>query len=236
MCQSLTATATADSLPAPQGVDVQGHTMRTRILDAQTALVDTLAAEAAAVLAEGGVIALPTDTVYGLAARADNDAAMRALFDVKGRRDDHPIPILLPAAEDLPRAAREVPPDALRLAARFWPGPLTIVLPKAPAVSDLVTGGKPRVGLRVPDHPVALAVLGACEFLVAVTSANLSGLPPARDAAQVAREFGGRVALIVAAGECPGGVPSTVVEVGERGLRVVRAGALSVEELQEALW
>lgn len=209
--------------------------MQTRIVDAHCAPLCVLAAEAAAVLAEGGVIALPTDTVYGLAARADSDAAMRALFEVKGRRDDHPIPILLPATDGLPRAARVVPPDALRLAERFWPGPLTIVLPKAPAVSDLVTGGKPTVGLRVPDHSVALAILGACEFLVAVTSANLSGLPPARDAGQVAREFSGRVALIVAAGECPGGVPSTVVEIGAGGLRIIRAGALSVERLQEAL-
>lgn len=209
--------------------------MQTRILDARTAPLDALAAEAAAALAGGGVIALPTDTVYGVAARADSEAAMRALFAVKGRRDDHPIPILLPAAEDLSRAAREVPAEALRLAARFWPGPLTIVLPKAPAVSDLVTGGKPTVGLRVPDHPVALAVLGACDFLVAVTSANLTGRPPARDAGQVAREFSGRVALIVAAGECPGGVPSTVVEVGERDLRIMRAGALTVEQLERAL-
>lgn len=197
--------------------------------------VDRAATLAAAALARGGLVALPTDTVYGLAARADDEAAVGRLFEVKGRREDNPLPLLIPDAEAAVRAARMVPPLLHALAREFWPGPLTVVLPKADAVSDLVTAGRPSAGLRVPDHPITLAVLRACEFLVAVTSANLSGQPPARDFETVQRDFGGRIELILAAEPCPGGVPSSVVDLTGPQPTLLRAGAVSPEELERVL-
>ena len=209
--------------------------MVTSILDVTRGDIEDSVSQAAVTLARGGLVAIPTDTVYGLAARADDDGAVRKLFEVKGRREDHPVPILLPNTDALTRAAAEAPDAAHILAEEFWPGPLTIVLRKTKAISDLVTGGKASVGLRVPDHPVALVLLGACEFLVAVTSANVSGEPPARETEEVRRDFSGRIELILAADRCPGGVPSTVVDVSEGEPRIVRPGAISAAQIRAAL-
>ena len=191
--------------------------------------------QAAASLAGGDVVAIPTDTVYGLAVRADDDDAVRKLFAVKRRRDDNPLPILIPHEDALTMAATGVPELARVLARHFWPGALTMVLPRAPAISDLVTGGKPTVGLRVPDHPVALVVLGACDFLVAVTSANVSARPAAREADEVRRDFAGKIETILADDRCPGGVVSTVVDLTGDQVRILRPGAISWAQIQTAL-
>ena len=210
--------------------------MVTRVLDARKADALAAAAEAAArTLQEGGIVAIPTDTVYGLAVRADDDAVVKLLFEVKRRRDENPLPILLADVDDLERVAGELSAAARELARRFWPGQLTLVIPKSDAVSDLVTAGKPTVGVRVPDHPVTRAVLRACPFLVAVTSANVSALPPARDVDEARRTFSGRVNLILAADRCPGGVPSTVVDVTVNPPRILRAGSVSSAEITNAL-
>lgn len=209
--------------------------MITRIADTLKRDLAEVAREASRVLASGGIVAMPTDTVYGLAARADSDAAVRKLFGVKGRREDNPLPILLPDAESLERAAAQVPAAAQALADKYWPGPLTIVLPKVPEISDLVTAGRQTVGLRVPDHPIARAVLAACDFLVVVTSANPSAGRPAREHEEVRRDFSGKIELILAADRCPGGVPSTVVDMSGDEPRMVRGGAVPWSHLQTVL-
>lgn len=209
--------------------------MVTQILGTTHARLADSASQAAAALARGGLVAIPTDTVYGLAARADDDAAIAALFRVKRRRDDSPLPILLADESALTVAAPNAPEAARILAREFWPGPLTIVLRKAETISDLVTGGKPTVGLRIPDHAVARAVLRACDFFVAVSSANISGGPPARETDEVRRDFSGDIDLILAADRCPGGVPSTVVDISDGEGRIVRAGAISAARIQTAL-
>lgn len=209
--------------------------MATRVLRVPPEPPEEAVRCAAETLREGGLLALPTDTVYGLAARADSDDAVRRLFAAKRRPDSNPLPILLPDAEALPRAASRVDDAARALAAAFWPGPLTLVLPRVEGLSDLVTTGLPTVGLRVPDHALARAVLAACDLLVAVTSANLSGEPPATSDAQVIAQFEGSVDCILAAGPCPGGVPSTVATVEEGQPRVLRPGALTLEQLRAAL-
>lgn len=209
--------------------------MITRILKVDPARLKQAVEVAARTLAAGGVVAFPTDTVYGLAARADDDRAVSRLFEAKRRRDDNPLPILLASADGLALAAQSVPEAARKLAERYWPGPLTLVVPRAPQISDLVTGGRDSVGLRVPNHPVALAVLAACEFLVAVTSANLSGRPPAREAEEVRRDLSGNIDLILDAGCCPGGVPSTVVDVTGPRAKVVRPGAVPWGEIVAVL-
>ena len=193
------------------------------------------ACEALEVLADLGVVALPTDTVYGLAVRADDDRAVQRLYEVKGRPDSNPLPILLPDAFAITRVCPLLPESGLVLAELFWPGPLTLVVPKAPEISALVTAGKPTVGVRVPDHYAARAILAACPFPVAVSSANRSGEPPAVDDEEVIRLFSGVVELIVAAGACPGGVPSTVVDVTGPQAVILREGALSGAEIQQAL-
>lgn len=209
--------------------------MVTRYLRVEPGQLERAAASAARILAKGGLVAFPTDTVYGLAARADDDRAVGLIFQVKRRRDDNPLPILLPGAEAVGHAARCVPDAARKLAAHYWPGPLTIVLPREPRISDLVTAGRDSVGLRVPDHPVALAILERCEFLVAVTSANLAGQPPAREGEEVRRDLAGNIDLIVDAGRCPGGVPSTVVDLTGPHPRVVRPGAVTWAQIQAVL-
>lgn len=209
--------------------------METTVLQVPPLAPHTAARQAAEVLRHGGIVALPTDTVYGLAARADSDDAVRALFAAKRRPDSNPLPILLPDPSALPRAAAHDDARAMVLANAFWPGPLTLVLPRVQGLSDLVTAGLPTVGLRVPDHSLTREVLRACEFLVAVTSANLSGQPPAADGEQVVKQFTGSVGCILDAGPCPGGVPSTVAALEDGHPRILRAGALSLEQLLAAL-
>ncbi|MDI9585216.1 MAG: L-threonylcarbamoyladenylate synthase [Acidobacteriota bacterium] len=205
--------------------------METRVIDVTPDSTAHIAAEALEVLVDCGVVAIPTDTVYGLAVRADDDRAVLRLFDVKGRPETNPLPILIPDAQFFGRVCSLVPEAALLLAERFWPGPLTLVVPKAPEISDRVTAGKKTVGVRVPDHFAARAVLAACPFPVAVSSANAAGDAPAVDEGQVVGAFSGTVELIIAAGSCPGGVPSTVVDVSGPRWAILRQGALSEEEI-----
>lgn len=209
--------------------------MQTRIIHVTPDNTAQTAAEALEVLVDCGVVAIPTDTVYGLAVRADDDRAVQRLFDVKGRPETNPLPILIPDAQSIGRVCSLVPEAALVLAERFWPGPLTLVVPKAPEINDCVTAGKKTVGIRVPDHLAARAVLAACPFPVAVSSANVSGEAPATEGQQVIAAFGGMVELIVAAGSCPGGVPSTVVDVSGPQWIIVRQGALREEEIASVL-
>jgi len=209
--------------------------MVTRYLDAQGPRLGQAVRAAVAALTPGGIVAIPTDTVYGLAVRADDANAVRALYAVKRRPPTNPLPILLPDTEALGKACAGVPQAARALGQAFWPGPLTLVLAKSRAVSDRVTAGSDTVGVRVPDHPVALAVLQACEFMLAVTSANIASREPAATPEDVRRTFSGDIPLILAAGPCPGGVPSTVVQVTDQGLRILRAGAVQARQLEAVL-
>lgn len=209
--------------------------MVTRVAESEGPHLKEGVAAARAVLEAGGVVAIPTDTVYGLAVRADDDDAVRKLFRLKRRPDGNPLPILLGDPEDLPQVADDVPEPARVLAEAFWPGPLTLVLPKSAAISDVVTAGEPTVGLRVPDHPVARALLRACDFVLAVTSANLSAASPAKEPDDVRRVFSGRIELILRAQRCRGGVASTVVGFEDGQARVLRAGPVTWAQIQAAL-
>jgi L-threonylcarbamoyladenylate synthase len=191
-----------------------------------------IVAQAAAALREGGLIVLPTDTVYGLACRADDEAAVRRLFALKRRSAEKALPILLADAERLNDVASVVPEAAERLAEAYWPGPLTLIVRKASAIPDLVTGGKDTVGVRVPDLPLARAILAACDFPVAVTSANLADEPPAVSVAELPIELRAAVALIVDRGTCSGGTPSTVVDVTVEPPAVLREGPVTAEDIK----
>ncbi len=184
-------------------------------------------------LQKGGLVAIPTDTVYGLGALVQNPRGIERLYVVKGRKSTKAIPILFSDMSELEHLADDVEPRALRLAQRFWPGPLTLVLPRHPSLPDALTP-YPTVGLRMPDHPVALGLLKLSGPL-AVTSANLSDQPSAVTAQEVFDYFGGSIDLILDGGRTPGGVSSTVVDCSGPDLAILRQGPLSLNDLLSAL-
>ena len=194
------------------------------------------AAVEAATLAiqRGELVVLPTDTVYGVAADAFDPAAVRDLLDAKGRGRDMPPPVLVSSPTTLDALAVRVPGYARALVERFWPGPLTVVCHQQTSLQWDLGDTRGTVAVRMPDHPVALEVLERTGPL-AVSSANLSGMPAATDAEQAEEMLGEDVAVVVDAGESPGGEASTIVDcTGDQG-RVLRRGALSLEALNEVL-
>ena len=187
------------------------------------------------ILRSGGLVVLPTDTVYGLVSHAYLPGAVEQIYRVKERPKDMAIPLLLADPDQVHDVASHVPPGAYRLMEAFWPGGLTFVLSKDPRVPDVVTAGGATVALRMPDHPFVLALIRALGAPLAATSANLSKHAPATTARDALRELGGRVALIVDGGACPGGVPSTVLDLTVDPPRILRAGAIALEEVWRVL-
>jgi len=192
-------------------------------------------ARAADALWRGQLVAFPTETVYGLGAAARDRGALARLYAAKGRPLDHPVIVHLPDAEALAAWAREVPDQALRLAAAFWPGPLTLVLPRAAGVPDEVTGGQDTVGLRVPDHPLALRLLRAFGDGVAAPSANRFGRISPTTARHVAEEFGALDVLVLDGGPCRVGLESTIVDLSAGAPRLLRPGGVHRHALEQAL-
>lgn len=191
--------------------------------------------QAARVLRRGGLVAFPTETVYGLGADAENPAAVLAMFAAKGRPADHPVIVHLASAALLDDFAATVSPAARTLASTFWPGPLTLVFQRGPRVSELVTGGLATVGLRVPSHPVANALLREFHGPIAAPSANRFGRVSATRPEHVARELSGSVELILDGGGCTVGLESTIVDVSTDRIAVLRPGAVTREQLAQAL-
>jgi L-threonylcarbamoyladenylate synthase len=191
-------------------------------------------ARAAEVIGGGGLVILPTDTVYGVGADLWQPEAVAALYAVKRRPPGRAIPVLLADEEDIARVAGSVPETARRLAATLWPGPLTIVVPKRPDVPEIVSA-LPTVGVRIPDHDAARAVIRACGGALAGTSANRSGQPSPLTAREAASALGEGVALVLDGGTCAGGRPSTVVDVSGGELRIVRPGPLDEAALRRAV-
>jgi L-threonylcarbamoyladenylate synthase len=187
--------------------------------------------EAAAVLRAGGLVAFPTETVYGLGADARNAASVARIFAIKGRPADNPLIVHVAGPAQLDDVAAEVPPLARRLAKRFWPGPLTLVVDAATHLPTVTTGGLRTVAVRMPDHPVALAMLDAAGLPVAAPSANRSGRPSPTTSLHVLDDLGSEVDLVLDGGPSPLGVESTVVDA--RGARpvVLREGAVTREQL-----
>jgi len=183
----------------------------------------------------GGLVAFPTDTVYGVGAHAGDRQAVGRLFEAKARPLHKPLPVLIAEVAELERYARSIPPAAWDLAARFWPGSLTLVLERTDAVCPEAVAGGTTVGLRVPDSAVARAVLRAAQVPVAVTSANPSGGPATVDSTEVARVLGPWLACLVAPSGPASGVPSTVLDLTVDPPRVLRLGGISREELQAVL-
>ncbi len=190
---------------------------------------------AVAILRRGGVVAFPTETVYGLGADASNPAAVRRVFEIKGRPLDHPVIVHLADAGQLGDWAAEVSPVAERLALALWPGPLTLVVPRRPHVPDAVTGGRDTVGLRVPDQPLAHELLTAFGGGVAAPSANRFGRVSPTTADHVRRDLGDDVELVLDGGPCTVGVESTIVDCTGAVPVILRPGGVPAERLDAVL-
>lgn len=200
--------------------------------------VSTDVDDALAVLRAGGLVAIPTETVYGLAADASDEAAVRRIFAAKGRPADHPLIVHVADADQLPRWAAHVPPAAATLAAACWPGPLTVLVPRADHVLDVVTGGRPTVGVRVPAHPLTTELLHRFGGGLAAPSANRFGRVSPTTAAHVVRDLGdvpGGVDLVLDGGPCPVGVESTIVDCTVVPAQVLRPGGIATEQVERLL-
>ncbi len=190
---------------------------------------------AAAILREGGLLGIPTETVYGLGANGLNAEAVRHIFEAKGRPQDNPLILHIPDASWLARYCHDVPASAYALAERFWPGPLTMILPRREIVPDAVTCGLDTVGVRCPDHPVTLEIIRAAAVPVAAPSGNRSGRPSPTCARHMLEDMEGRIDAIVDGGPCGVGVESTIIDLTVAPPRLLRPGGLPLEELREVL-
>lgn len=204
--------------------------MQTEILPASSSATIPRAYE---ILQRGGLVAFPTDTVYGVGALAFDEEAVESIYAAKDRPAEKAIPILIGDPEDLEKVGIHIPETAHKLASRFWPGPLTILIPKRADLPQAVSATS-TVGARVPDHEVARALLRLAGPM-AVTSANISGGSSPVTAQEVYKQLGGRIPLIIDGGKTPGGVPSTLVDCTVSGLKILREGPISWEELHSAL-
>jgi L-threonylcarbamoyladenylate synthase len=191
--------------------------------------------QAGALLRAGELVAFPTDTVYGVGAIVWDREAVGKLYIAKLRSLDKAIPILLADPVDLDQVVRDVSPAVHRLAERFWPGPLTIVVPRSAQIPDEVTAGGDSVAVRVPDHSLARALIREAGAPLATTSANLSGGPSPITAPEVSVQLAGRVAMILDGGRCPGGIASTVVDLTGPSPVILRPGPIRLEEILEAV-
>lgn len=204
-----------------------------------TLLLNADAAEhlstAALFLKQGRLVAVPTETVYGLAADASNPEAVREIFAAKGRPADHPLIVHIHSAAALGEWAKEIPPAAYQLAAAFWPGPLTLLLKKADHVHSCVTGGLDTIGLRVPAHPVLQQLLETAQLAVAAPSANPYKRLSPTSAQQVMDTMAGKIDAVLDGGECEFGLESTIVSLLGNAVQVLRAGPIDVAALEQVL-
>jgi L-threonylcarbamoyladenylate synthase len=204
--------------------------MKTEIISASSSDTITRALD---ILNVGGLVAFPTDTVYGVGALAFDGKAVESIYAAKDRPVEKAIPILIGDSDDLEKVGRDIPDSARRLASRFWPGPLTILVPKRADLPETVSATS-TVGVRVPEHEVARDLLRV-SGRVAVTSANISGKKSPVTAQEVYEQLAGRIELIIDGGKTPEGVPSTLVDCTTTELTVLREGPISLEELLSAL-
>lgn len=203
--------------------------METKLLSNSTADLQ----KAAHLLKEGNVVGIPTETVYGLAADARNPEAVRQIFAAKGRPADNPLIVHIAKLEELESVAVSVPELALKLAEKFWPGPLTMILPKHPSIPAITSGGLDTVGVRMPSHLVARKLIELAGVPIAAPSANISGYPSPTTAQHVMRDMHGKIAAVVDGGDCCVGVESTVIALErEDSVRILRPGYVTKEMLE----
>lgn len=190
---------------------------------------------AAALLQKGEAVGIPTETVYGLAADATSDEAVAKIFAAKGRPQDNPLIVHIAHMQDLDGIVETVPIDCIKLAAAFWPGPLTMIMPRGKKVADSVCAGLSTVAVRMPSHPVAAAIIEKSGLPLAAPSANLSGLPSPTTARHTFADLNGRISLVVDGGACSVGVESTVISIAGETPVLLRPGYITKEQLEAVL-
>lgn len=191
--------------------------------------------QAARIIRDGGLVGMPTETVYGLAANALDGKAVAKIFAAKGRPQDNPLIVHISAFEQIGRLVKAVPESARKLAEAYWPGPMTMVLEKSALIPDEVSTGLPTVGIRFPSHPVAQALITAAGVPIAAPSANLSGLPSTTTAQHVMRDMDGRIDAVLDGGPCGVGVESTIVTLASDTPRLLRPGGITLKQLRAVL-
>ena len=214
--------------------------MHTRYFDlrdtkGQQKIIEDQISAAADILRQGGLVGIPTETVYGLGANALDAEAVNKIFEAKGRPQDNPLIIHIPGPQWLPRYCEDVPPLAYTLARKFWPGPLTMILKRKPIVPDATTAGLDTVGVRCPDHQVTLSIIREAGVPVAAPSANTSGRPSPTTAAHMIEDMDGRIDGIVDGGPCTVGVESTIIDLTVTPPRLLRPGGITPEQLISVL-
>lgn len=206
--------------------------MQTQLLDANKQEAIFTAAQ---ILKDGGLVGIPTETVYGLAANALNGKAVAKIFAAKGRPMDNPLIVHISEFNQLYKLVKEVPEAAKKLADKFWPGPMTIILPKADIIPDEVSAGLDTVAVRFPSHPAARALIDAAGLPLAAPSANLSGHPSPTTAEHVMNDLNGKIEAVLDGGPCGVGVESTVITLATNPPRLLRPGGITLEQLREVL-
>ncbi len=199
----------------------------------QQKVIEDQISAAADILRQGGLIGIPTETVYGLGANALDEDAVRKIFEAKGRPQDNPLIIHIPGPQWLPRYCEDVPPLAYTLARKFWPGPLTMILKRKKIIPDATTAGLDTVGVRCPDHQVTLAIIRESGVPIAAPSANTSGRPSCTTAADVMEDMEGKIDAVVDGGPCQVGVESTIIDLTCEPPRLLRPGGLPLEALED---
>lgn len=190
---------------------------------------------AAKILKSGGIVAIPTETVYGLAANALNESTIKKIFEAKGRPSDNPLIVHISSINEIYSLVSEFPDKAQKLADAFWPGPLTIILKKSATIPEIISGGLNTVAIRLPAHPITRKIIKAAGFPLAAPSANLSGSPSPTKASHVIGDLSGKIDAVVDAGTCAIGLESTVISLCTKVPRVLRPGAVTIEQLRAVL-
>ena len=206
--------------------------MNTKVISATDA---GCAKMAAAIIKEGGLVAIPTETVYGLGADGLNPEAVAKIFEVKGRPQDNPLILHIADATQLDKLCHHIPENAYRLAEKFWPGPLTMVLPAREIVPKCTTAGLPTVAVRCPDSAITRDIIRLAGVPVAAPSANISGKPSTTTAQHVFSDHNGKIPMIVDGGSCRVGVESTIIDLTENPPRLLRPGGITPEQLESVL-
>ncbi len=216
-----------------------GHEPRTTVIpsdtqyEPNTIMEETDLERAVRVLKEGGVVAIPTDTLYGLAADVFNPIALDRVFAIKGRPADLALPVLVNGWEQVTMVAQKLPPQAATLTKRFWPGALTLVVAKAQGLPDRLTAGGPTVAVRMPDHPAPIQLIDGLGGPITGTSANISGGPDLLTLAELTGQIGEKVDHIVTDGPEPAGIASTVIDITSGQPKLLREGAIPFEQILE---
>jgi len=191
--------------------------------------------KASVIIKKGGVVAYPTETFYGLGVKYDDLTALKKLYGIKYRSWNKALPLIIGEKRELDLIASGMTVSAEKLAKKFWPGPLTLLLPARPDISEFITAKTGKIAVRIPGTSFALDLARSLGFPITATSANISGMPPADTADDVIRYFGDALDLIIDCGKTPGGKPSTIVDASGQKIRFLRAGAITIEDVFNAL-